>query len=604
MPRPTRRFLIASDDEDDENNPPASVPPVETFVPDPPSPNAIPFQISDDEFVDVPDVLSPPSPSFQPGASLTCPIADFLLRLGVRPRREWLDACISFLSNSRPGFANLDVSGKAKLCFAHFLCSDMNFSGGGVLPVGVHTMHCVELTGPFVLQVDEIVNISSPLRDRYRSVHAGIKRCLKLSITDGCQRVFAMEYRPMKDLDIFSPAGLKICIRNVQIRRGLLMLVPEIMDVLGGSVEDLDAARRRLVEEVNKPPRAKRTRTGELPPLATRARLAAWPNNLASNSADRNASSAHVSSHPVGQVVSAIASGSGTGLRTEEGPSFPSNELDFEEILVSSGVDAGAGSGEGCPVPSCGNDVVNNLSSNSVLEHGAVVTSIGGRTVEAAPSFRPDAETSASLHAVPSVTMATSVSRRDTSFSAHDTDHHPILSEKEHCLILGRGKHIPLTYLACMRAKFTMENTLESVHGRIKCFLTGVKGFQFKQRNTFELHVYVDDGSLISEVLVDHNVVQKGIGHSPKEVTAALSSQDKQSASTMREKMKQYQLFLANFEGMMLVEIKSLSSIPIVLEMTQGCSSLDAWTLLKRLKSLCLPQTPEQNHLNPIEISP
>lgn len=36
--------------------------------------------------------------------------------------------------------------------------------------------------------------------------------------------------------------------------------------------------------------------------------------------------------------------------------------------------------------------------------------------------------------------------------------------------------------------------------------MTGVKGFQFKHRATFELRVYVDDGSLISEILIDHNV--------------------------------------------------------------------------------------------------
>jgi len=36
--------------------------------------------------------------------------------------------------------------------------------------------------------------------------------------------------------------------------------------------------------------------------------------------------------------------------------------------------------------------------------------------------------------------------------------------------------------------------------------LTGVKGFQFKKRTTYELQAYVDDGSLISEILIDHNV--------------------------------------------------------------------------------------------------
>lgn len=33
------------------------------------------------------------------------------------------------------------------------------------------------------------------------------------------------------------------------------MLVPEAFEVLGGLVEELEAARQRLVEEVNKPPR-------------------------------------------------------------------------------------------------------------------------------------------------------------------------------------------------------------------------------------------------------------------------------------------------------------------------------------------------------------
>lgn len=36
------------------------------------------------------------------------------------------------------------------------------------------------------------------------------------------------------------------------------MLVPEVLEILGGSVEELEAARQRLVHEVNKPPRGKR----------------------------------------------------------------------------------------------------------------------------------------------------------------------------------------------------------------------------------------------------------------------------------------------------------------------------------------------------------
>ena len=36
------------------------------------------------------------------------------------------------------------------------------------------------------------------------------------------------------------------------------MLVPEVIDILGGVVDELEVARGRLVSEVNKPPRGKR----------------------------------------------------------------------------------------------------------------------------------------------------------------------------------------------------------------------------------------------------------------------------------------------------------------------------------------------------------
>lgn len=61
-----------------------------------------------------------------------------------------------------------------------------------------------------VLQVDEIVNISCPLKGRYQDAPSGVKRCLKLSMTDGVQRIFGMEYRPIKDLNVLAPVGFKV----------------------------------------------------------------------------------------------------------------------------------------------------------------------------------------------------------------------------------------------------------------------------------------------------------------------------------------------------------------------------------------------------------
>ncbi|KAL6497273.1 recQ-mediated genome instability protein 1 [Orobanche gracilis] len=70
------------------------------------------------------------------------------------------------------------------------------------------------------------------------------------------------------------------------------MVVPEVLQVLGGSVEKLEAARQRLINEINKPSRGKRNRTGVVPPLATRPTLAVSPpdNNVVQGEVDRNTS--------------------------------------------------------------------------------------------------------------------------------------------------------------------------------------------------------------------------------------------------------------------------------------------------------------------------
>lgn len=49
-------------------------------------------------------------------------------------------------------------------------------------------------------------------------------------------------------------------------------------------------------------------------------------------------------------------------------------------------------------------------------------------------------------------------------------------------------------------------------------------------------------------ILCAFQVVQKGIGHSPEEVTSALSSTEKKTVSDMKDTLKTFQLFLAKFE--------------------------------------------------------
>lgn len=151
----------------------------------PPHPSSA-IDISDEEtadFIDVSEDLSRPSPpsppppaassipgptrptpaaplSYGPAAAFEFPVSEYLGRMGVVLRREWLSACLNRLGSVH-GFTDLDVGTKAKLCFKQFLLSDMNYSGGGVLPANVDSLHLIDLSGPLVLQVCLLISLHS-----------------------------------------------------------------------------------------------------------------------------------------------------------------------------------------------------------------------------------------------------------------------------------------------------------------------------------------------------------------------------------------------------------------------------------------------------------
>ncbi|KAK2662323.1 hypothetical protein Ddye_000897 [Dipteronia dyeriana] len=566
MPRRRLRLNCSPDSEEEPNKlpdifplnqrPTVTHPHVTQSTPNPnpnPNPNSNPpdpIPISSDE-----DYFTPPSPI---AASTGSPIGDLLLSLGLSLKRDWLNSCVQGLETSVSGFLHLDVSAKAKHCFQQFVFSDMNYSGAGVLPENVNSMHLVELKGPFILQVDEIVNIGCPFRGRYQDAPSSIKRCLKLSMTDGVQRVFGMEYKPVKDLQVSAPSGLKVAICNVHIRHGLLMLVPETLEVLGGMVQELDAARQRLVDEVNKPPRGKRTRTGVVPSLATRATLAAWPSNGV---------------HVTGHVNSSTSQNVTSSQANEQGP--------IDATFVVSRFNTSQRTTEESTVHVNGENTVAN-SSNIVMD-------VKEMHINSIPSGRENPIFNSNSNVV---------------FDVEDINMDDVV---EHPLILSGDREIPFTYLASLSAKWAAtKGKARSVQGKIKCFLTGVKKFQYKKREAYELLVFVDDGSLICEILVDHNVVQKGIGHSPKEVTAALSSSDMKKVGDMKDIFRQFQLFLVNFEGKMIVEINETSPYPIALEMTEGSPPSDVWLLIRRLMAspLAHARIPPHFSVDPIDLSP
>eukprot|EP01103_Thecamoeba_quadrilineata_P003984 TRINITY_DN13713_c0_g1_i1.p1 TRINITY_DN13713_c0_g1~~TRINITY_DN13713_c0_g1_i1.p1 ORF type:complete len:191 (+),score=33.38 TRINITY_DN13713_c0_g1_i1:3-575(+) len=161
----------------------------------------------------------------------------------LRVNRTWLEQCVTFLQEN---FNKQTRTGPLEsYILEQFLYTDLNQIGLASLPSSVTTLHKSTLTGYCLLQIDEIINIAESIENRFSDTS---NRFLKFSLTDGHQRVFAIEYRPIPALSANTPPGTKILIREVRVLRGLLLLTSGNVKVLGGSVEALGNIRRRLLE--------------------------------------------------------------------------------------------------------------------------------------------------------------------------------------------------------------------------------------------------------------------------------------------------------------------------------------------------------------------
>ncbi|KAJ7522755.1 hypothetical protein O6H91_18G025400 [Diphasiastrum complanatum] len=446
-------------------------------------------------------------------------VAEYLHTLGVWPRADWLASCMDALAASQPGFGAMSVSAQAEKCFLQFLSADLNVVGDAALPANVHSLHATELSGPFVLQVDEIVDISSCMRDRYQERSAGLgKRCLKLSMTDGVQRVFGIEYRAMPDL--------QVVIRNVLIRRGLFMLVPEVLNVLGGLVEPLEEARARMVHQVNKAPRGNRARQGSIIlKLAEKATNAAWPSEV-SNAATSGAQSFNneQGSAPVGH-------------------SFPGREQHQLPFLST-----------GRHGPASVHRDAEEGPESSPCDHEKEALQDSGAFRDRFQASLCHADQATPSQGVPKSferMQASSMSR--LSLSARRGFHFKESGRQDLGSIQAPIPFadnvatdcwtIPFTYLALLKERASS----------------------------------TDDGLVRGKI----KVVQDLVGYSPMDVNAALSGFDRQK---MREVMYKFQLLLTNFEGYMDLEFRSSCVTPVVVALSEALENSNACLLLERVQ--------------------
>jgi len=105
------------------------------------------------------------------------------------------------------------------------------------LPPNVNQLHDEFLKGPFLLQIDELTNIGEALETRFGE---SARRCLKLRLTDGYQSLFGFEYRRIPEFTVDMRRGTKVLLREVMMRRGMAMLQPERVVLLGGHIVETE----------------------------------------------------------------------------------------------------------------------------------------------------------------------------------------------------------------------------------------------------------------------------------------------------------------------------------------------------------------------------
>eukprot|EP01065_Artemidia_motanka_P044000 TRINITY_DN619_c0_g1_i1.p1 TRINITY_DN619_c0_g1~~TRINITY_DN619_c0_g1_i1.p1 ORF type:complete len:534 (+),score=122.98 TRINITY_DN619_c0_g1_i1:54-1655(+) len=185
-----------------------------------------------------------------------------LLQKGVAAGRKWVDSCVAALQSGQ-GSATPDAAVDA--VFQTLLRTDLsaaNADGCGSFPEPFPQNG--RLSGCMLVQVDEAVDVSISLRQGALAVAGGAhpmlaspKRCLRLWLTDGVGGRPALERRRCSALDSVVP-GCKLLLKDCQVQRGVLVLTPDCVTMIGGQVRrfvqlDLKMWEKRLLKLDGKP---------------------------------------------------------------------------------------------------------------------------------------------------------------------------------------------------------------------------------------------------------------------------------------------------------------------------------------------------------------
>ncbi|KAI8791790.1 recQ-mediated genome instability protein 1 [Biomphalaria glabrata] len=174
----------------------------------------------------------------------------------IKVSSEWLAACLEWIEQENKNTGNVQsVENLQCLIFEQWLMSDLSEIGESLLPTSIASTDNVELTQNYPLQIISCIDVGSSLfsqlqkfegqkaeydelSDNKKPWTAKPSRMLMLSLTDGHTQIKAMEYQPIQILNDPLPYGLKVLLHGpLKCRRGIILLTPQNIHILGGEVE-------------------------------------------------------------------------------------------------------------------------------------------------------------------------------------------------------------------------------------------------------------------------------------------------------------------------------------------------------------------------------
>ena len=156
--------------------------------------------------------------------------------MGVKLSRNGIQNIASILVQS-----NAKISAEA--IYKKFLDTDIKGLYDSILleSIARHTA-TPTIEGPLVVQISSITNTCLPSDRQDTKMRKGggnNQTLLRVTVTDGHNKLHGLVYKAIDDLAIDTPPGTKLKVHNAELINGVLLLMPSNATVLGGKVHNL-----------------------------------------------------------------------------------------------------------------------------------------------------------------------------------------------------------------------------------------------------------------------------------------------------------------------------------------------------------------------------